>query len=204
MAVLMAIGVAATLLRPRAGAGRRGAAGQQRAAVDAAGLLRRGGRAVRRLLQATHRAFGLLMLLAIAALPPARLRDGADDNPFYHDLGLTKDAGGRGARHLRPVGDLRRHRRGRHLRHPARLLPHPDHRARCCKAIGTPRFAFAGAARSDPSGAVQRRSMALRQLRPSASPAWRWSPTCRASPASATRPPSTRCCPRPTPCWASS
>ena len=58
-----------------------------------------------------HGSWALMMLLAISLY---RLPDfvlGPMANPFYADLGIDKETVGDGARHVRPGGDDRRHRR---------------------------------------------------------------------------------------------
>ena len=59
---------------------------------------------------ATHKALGLLMLLAIAAYRLPDFLMGPMYNPFYHDLGLSKDAVAVVRGLDRPARRLRRHR----------------------------------------------------------------------------------------------
>ena len=83
---------------------------------------------------ATHKALGLLMLAAIAAYRLPDFLMGPMYNPYYHDLGLTKDAVAVVRGRDRPARRLRRHRRLGPVRGPLRAVPDPDRRARCCRA----------------------------------------------------------------------
>ncbi|MEI9965783.1 MAG: hypothetical protein WDM92_15155 [Caulobacteraceae bacterium] len=95
MAALMGVGLVATFAAVEPARAGRGAGREVpgRAAVDAPRLLRRRGRPVRRLLP--HLRPSALLMLAMISL--YRLPDfvmGPMANPFYHDLGLSKDVVG--------------------------------------------------------------------------------------------------------------
>ena len=172
MAVLMAIGFV------RQPGGRRAGAGRRR--VSTPGALRRcGARAglSTRLSARSSSSSGctagsrslMLAMISLYRLPEFVM--GPMANPFYHDLGLSKDAVGAVRGSIGLVGSLARHRRRRLRRRAIRVFADADRR-RDPSEPGDRGLCDPGVHRSGSSGL--RRHHGGRQLRRRASPAWRW------------------------------
>ena len=112
------------------------------------------------------RAYGWLALLMLAMISLYRLPEfvmGPMANPFYHDLGLSKDAVGAVRASIGLVAVAAGHRRGRLQRGALRLFPDADRRRRSCKSVVIATFAMLGLHRA--GRARVRRRHGGRQLR---------------------------------------
>ena len=179
MAVLMGVGMAARF-RGRGTSGGRDRSPDYRAWRRALGSVRGFADAVIGPFVEFFRVYGWVALLMLAMISLYRLPEflmGPMANPYYHDLGLSKDTVGAVRASIGLVGVPLGHCRGRPQRGTHRLFPDDDHRLIMQSVVH--RVVCRAGSYTGPDVRVSETVMAVETSAPP-SPASRSSRTCRA------------------------